>query len=213
MFEDALERTRDHSNPAQAPWREAAKRRRNLVSIAAQRFGASSMSKQRGFSFPEFVVVVALVVALAGVITPYVARDMSAEKNNTARTEVNRIASAVLQYMNDTQYPPTGDQGKPSFHWLAGPGHPPSNNAFNSGDSAALDEFFVKNTWAMAAWRGPYLDNPSEDPWGCHYIVNVDGFSNHAERVFVLSAGPNRTVETKPSDNEARGDDVAVVLR
>lgn len=171
------------------------------------------MSKTRGFTFPEFVAVVAVIVALAGVITPYVARDLDGTKHDEARNEVNRIASAILQYMNDTQYPPTGKDGRPSFHCLVGEGHSPTENVFRSGEQGSLDSIFTKNDWQTASWQGPYLDPVGADPWGSHYLVNVEGFWNHGERVFVLSAGPNRRIDTKPTDLEAGGDDIAIVIR
>lgn len=171
------------------------------------------MAQPRGFTFPEFVAVVAIVVAVAGVVTPYVARDFDDTKLATARSDVNRIASAVLQYMNDTQLPPTGERGAPVFHSLVSPGNPPVDNGFNSGDQTSLESIFATNDWRTESWQGPYLNGLGSDPWGCHYIVNVEGFVNHAERVFVLSAGPNRRVDSKPTDLEPSGDDIAIVIR
>jgi len=58
-------------------------------------------------------------------------------------------------------------------------------------------------------WNGPYMSKiPAADPWGDRYIVNI-GFSTsqgaakasfttgRRPAVFVISAGPNRTLDTK----------------
>ena len=58
-------------------------------------------------------------------------------------------------------------------------------------------------------WNGPYMSKvPAQDPWGDRYLVNI-GFATSqgsaganlpARRkpaVFVISAGPNRSIETK----------------
>lgn len=170
------------------------------------------MKRTPAFTFVELVVVVAVILALAGIITPYVSRDLSETKDRTAQSDVNRITSAINRYMNDTLLPPTGEQGKRSFHFLIGPGAPPVDNSFNSGDSAPLSAFFEHNTWNNVSWRGPYLEDVGADPWGCAYIVNVEGFWNHAERIFVISAGPDRKLETTPTDVEPKGDDVANII-
>jgi hypothetical protein len=60
------------------------------------------------------------------------------------------------------------------------------------------------------AWRGPYLLENPEDPWGNRFISNVKwlqpGATPHA--VWVLSAGPNRIIETTFSQATLAGDDI-----
>ena len=56
-------------------------------------------------------------------------------------------------------------------------------------------------------WAGPYLARlPRTDPWGNKYIVNVRELPT-GRAVLVLSAGPNRTIETSA---EQQGASVAV---
>lgn len=59
---------------------------------------------------------------------------------------------------------------------------------------------------AEHAWRGSYLPGPiGPDPWGTRYAVNVEflaralgaGPSGNVNDVFVVSAGPDRTVDTR----------------
>ena len=59
---------------------------------------------------------------------------------------------------------------------------------------------------AEHAWRGAYLPGPiGPDPWGTRYAVNVEflaralgaGPSGNVNDVFVISAGPDRVVDTR----------------
>lgn len=46
-------------------------------------------------------------------------------------------------------------------------------------------------------WKGPYLERVETDPWGNAYLVNIiHAKSTSTDALFVLSAGPNGTVET-----------------
>ncbi len=51
------------------------------------------------------------------------------------------------------------------------------------------------------AWRGPYIEQFRADPWGNAYLVNVEFVQPANEQgqtaTFVLSAGPNESVETE----------------
>ena len=81
-------------------------------------------------------------------------------------------------------------------------------------------------------WSGPYMDRlPKSDPWGSKFMINVQEFSTKHIRevhavagqplprrvVIVLSAGPNRQVETpseQPFENfQIFGDDIAYRIR
>jgi len=57
------------------------------------------------------------------------------------------------------------------------------------------------------------------DPWGKNYLVYVKGMhtahnygSNLPATGWVLSAGPNRTVDTKVSDAAPQNDDIGVIV-
>jgi hypothetical protein len=81
-------------------------------------------------------------------------------------------------------------------------------------------------------WNGPYADRlPKTDPWGSKYMINVQEFSTkhireiHAiagrplprRAVVVLSAGPNRQIETSSEQLFERfqvlGDDIVFRIR
>lgn len=67
-------------------------------------------------------------------------------------------------------------------------------------------------------WKGPYL-NPSADPWGNTYLANIIHCkSTSGDACFVLSAGPNGTVETsfditKTNTITPTNDDIIYVIK
>jgi type II secretory pathway pseudopilin PulG len=89
----------------------------------------------------------------------------------------------------------------------------PSNlaaNAYRTSSSMSVVGEFDPDSGALYnvehAWRGSYLPGPvGPDPWGTRYAVNVEflaralgaGPSGTANDVFVISAGPDRVVETR----------------
>ena len=166
----------------------------------------------RAFTLIEMVVVIAIVVALAGVLVPIVGSELDDSKKATAQNEVNRIATALTQYMKDTGCAPTGKNGQKEFHFLATKGEMPSGNEFSDGPRGKADDFLSTDRYASHDWHGPYLGESPSDPWGSAYLVNVHGFFNGKERVWVISAGPNRTLETAPKSTTLAGDDIGLFI-
>jgi prepilin-type N-terminal cleavage/methylation domain-containing protein len=166
----------------------------------------------KGFTLLEMIVVIAIIVAFAGVLVPVVRHELEGTRLATARSDVARLASAVNRYMTDTSYAPTGKNGAPRYHFLATSGRSPEANSFASGGSGSTVDFLERNTTGTAEWRGPYVMDLGPDPWGSCYLINTHGFFTARERVWVLSAGPNRRVETRPKDDQPQGDDIAVIL-
>lgn len=169
--------------------------------------------RDEGFTLIEMVVVVAIIIALAGILVPVVSNELDETKKATAQAAVNRIATAVTQYLKDTSFPPSGQNGALTYHYLYNnAGTTPANNPFASGSAARLEDFLSRNRYGTTNWKGPYLQESAADPWNCRYLVNTHGFFVNNERAWVLSAGPNRTVDTLPNDMKPRGDDIAVFL-
>jgi type II secretory pathway pseudopilin PulG len=89
----------------------------------------------------------------------------------------------------------------------------PSNvaaNAYRTATSMSVATEFDPDSGALYnaehAWRGSYLPGPiGPDPWGTRYAVNVEflarapgvGPSGNVNDVFVISAGPDRVIDTR----------------
>ena len=166
----------------------------------------------RGFTLIEMIVVVAIIVALAGVLVPIVTNELDDAKKSSAQATVNRLATALTQYMKDTGFAPTGKNGLKEFHFLASKGDLPTQNDFAEGAVRSTDDFLTNDTFSVRNWRGPYLAETPSDPWGSAYLVNVNGFFNGKERVWVISAGPNRTLETGAKSTTLGGDDIGLFI-
>ncbi len=105
----------------------------------------------------------------------------------------------------------------------------PSNaaaNAYRTASSMSVVGQFDPDGGALFnaehAWRGAYMAGPiGPDPWGTRYAVNVEflaralgaGPSGNVNDVVVVSAGPDRVVDTQfDVDGATGGSDVLYVL-
>jgi len=62
-------------------------------------------------------------------------------------------------------------------------------------------------------WDGPYLMRFKSDPWGHKYICNIgDVRPGQSGPIWVISAGPDGILDTKPSRYELRNDDIGILL-
>lgn len=85
-----------------------------------------------------------------------------------------------------------------------------------SGDDAGeLSDQLVGNapgypTDGRFAWKGPYVEDLVADPWGNAYLVNAENLRPaQDEAAYVISAGPNETIETAFEISRTSGDVVA----
>lgn len=160
----------------------------------------------------ELVIILAIIVGLAGVVIPIVSQEVQDSKKSSAIADLNRVATALNQYIKDTLYFPTGNMGSTKYHFLHTDGDLPAENVFASGESCHVDRFLASSEYGGARWKGPYLNSVSCDPWGGAYIVNVQGFFNPGERAMVLSAGPDRLLATPPTALSPEGDDLMLLI-
>jgi prepilin-type N-terminal cleavage/methylation domain-containing protein len=182
--------------------------------------------RTRGFTLIELTVVLAVIVTLALVLTPSIANFINDSRVVKARNDCQTIASGITQFWRDTGYFPlwkiaqNGGPGLPAnrVQVLASRGNPPLEDVptlWTTGVQGGLAEQLVNNTPGYAlktptsqfGWNGPYFSSDiGADPWGNRYLVNIGLIdtspgaataSGQAKlAVWVLSAGPNGTIET-----------------
>ena len=129
-----------------------------------------------------------------------------------ALADAQRIAVGILRFAGDTGKAPTSASSGEEFSFLHGPGLLPAAEEWVQGKGEPLSTFLLQNGSGIPSWKGPYLRNLSQDPWGRAYLANVRSLtSGDRERLWVISAGPNGRVDTRPSDSTIGGDDVGVV--
>lgn len=203
--------------------------------------------RARGFTLIELTVVLAVIVTLALVLTPSIANFINDARVAKARNDCQTLSSAIFQFYRDTGFfplwkvAPNGGPGLPAnrLQVLASLGNPPLEDVptpWSIGATGGLAEqlvnnapgYILKTPASQFGWNGPYFSiDIGADPWGNRYLVNIGlidlspgaaTISGQQKRaVWVLSAGPNGTIETpfsQPILNAVvGGDDIAVRIQ
>ncbi|MCA9322674.1 MAG: type II secretion system protein GspG [Planctomycetes bacterium] len=176
--------------------------------------------RDRGFSIVETVLAVCLLVSLAALVAPGLVADPKDGDAGAAMAECRDIGAALLRYQRHTGMNPCGFAGAAGYTWLQGPGAAPSFASLPKGEVGHLEWFLIRNQMGGGkAWTGPYLDDLREDPWGRRYVVYVRawwpddaGQGDLGQQAWVLSAGPDGIVQTRPDDLVPAGDDVGLTM-
>ncbi|MDO8127119.1 MAG: type II secretion system protein GspG [Candidatus Brocadiales bacterium] len=176
-----------------------------------------------GFTLIEIVIVLAIIAVLAGILAPTLTRYVGDARTRKAEADTRNIAAAIGKFHSDTGLWPvwvsgtdtTADAAKKDIllsKTVELPDVGTTGWALNT--SVIVDgilQQLIENkpssqsanaypTTGKRAWRGPYLERDEEDPWGHPYMVNVKFLQpaniEGTKPVFVLSAGPNKLVET-----------------
>ena len=209
--------------------------------------GGGANRRAMGFTLIELTVVLAVIVTLALVLTPSIANFINDSRVAKARNDCQTVASAIFQFYRDTGFFPLwkiaqqGGAGLPAskVQLLASRGNLPLEDVptlWSTGAVGGLAEQLVNNApgytlktpISQFGWNGPYFSNDiGSDPWGNRYLVNIGlidtspGAATLSGRgklaVWVLSAGPNGTIETPFTlpilSATAGGDDIAIRIQ
>lgn len=187
---------------------------------------ATSGQSPSGFTLIELTVVLAVIVTLALILTPSIANTINDSRVARARADCQYIGSAIESFYRDNGFFPqwttsqAGGPGLPQLklQLLVTAGNAPLEDQISpwtTGLSGMLADQLLVNAPGYAlrtatsqfGWNGPYLSSDlRSDPWGNHYVVNVGlidlsaGVQTQSGQlkaaVWVLSAGPNGTIET-----------------
>jgi prepilin-type N-terminal cleavage/methylation domain-containing protein len=189
--------------------------------------------QDRGFSMMELVVVLAVIAILATLITPIITSYIDKAKINKATNDVRNLATALNQFSNDTKLFPifTAPAQVPNgtvYETLASEGLDPAQASgitgwinSNEGSIRALlnENSLLLATSGRNGWNGPYTGGVGEDPWGSKYLVTARALRPGSNlTAFVLSAGPNRSIETALDQTRGTtftigGDDIVSIVR
>jgi len=107
------------------------------------------MSRFKGFTLLELLVVIVIIGLLAGYVAPRYFGQVGKSEVQVARAQLDSLEKPLDQYRLDTRHYPTAEQG--------------------------LDALVNKPT-NEASWSGPYLKKAvPADPWGHPYVYRVPG--------------------------------------
>jgi len=195
--------------------------------------------RTKGFTLIELAVVLAVIAVLAAVLTPIVTNYIEQARVARAMADARLIADAIRLYQRDVgAYPifdstaeQIADDPGAADQFIVGPadGSTPtagmaawaSNVATTTLTSYLNSNYLGRSTGAAlgkAGFRGPYLGSLEADPWGNRYYVTAANLTNDSTNwAFVISAGPNGSLETSPTIPRNAtltpgGDDVVVAV-
>jgi general secretion pathway protein G len=107
------------------------------------------MSKSRGFTLLELLVVIVIVGLLAGYVAPRYFGQVGKSEVQVARAQIESLDKALDQYRLDLRRYPSAEQGL---------------------------EALVNKSSTETNWSGPYLKKAvPNDPWGRPYVYRVPG--------------------------------------
>jgi general secretion pathway protein G len=111
---------------------------------------APAVSRRRGFTLLELLVVLVVMGMLAAIVTPQVMSMMSGAKSNAANLQIEAITTALNYYQIDVGNYPTQEQGLASL---------------------------IKRPADAQIWRGPYIRKAQHllDPWKRPYLYRTPG--------------------------------------
>jgi prepilin-type N-terminal cleavage/methylation domain-containing protein len=182
-------------------------------------------ARGNGFTLIELTVVLAVIVTLALILTPSIANFINDANTARSRSDTQTLGAAVVQFYKDTGVFPqwsasqNGGAGTPAnkVDLLISPGNVPASaqqTLWITGKSDTVTNQLIANAPGYSVrtatsgfgWNGPYLPGIGADAWGNRYMVNVgllDATTGQQaagggvkSAVWVLSAGPNGTIET-----------------
>jgi general secretion pathway protein G len=107
------------------------------------------MSRFKGFTLLELLVVIVIIGLLAGYVAPRYFGQVGKSEVQVARAQIDSLEKALDQYRLDTRHFPSAEQG--------------------------LDALTSKPA-NETSWSGPYLKKAvPADPWGRPYVYRVPG--------------------------------------
>lgn len=186
-------------------------------------------SRSRGFTLIEIIVILAVISILVAILTPTVLKYIDEAREDRAKEDVKSISAMLNDLIKDTgQYP--GNKLESGNTFLCGPGNVGLTGGQTWGTSTTCEDLanhLVTNSPGTSAtsddypsgsgkfrWKGPYITNLSEDPWGNAYQVNADDLKGgNTDPVWVISAGPDATFQTATTATTLSSDDIGVRIK
>lgn len=188
----------------------------------------SSQLGNPGFTLVEVIVILSVISILVAIVTPTVLKYIAEAQQSRAEEDVRALSLVLNDLIKDTgQFPGTKLPTGKTF--LCGPGTKVGGSwgdATKCGDltlhlitndpneDATPDSTGDYRTTGRRKFKGPYVQNLNEDPWGNSYQINATTLiSGNTSPTWVISAGPDGIIDTATTATSLGGDDLGVRLK
>ena len=182
-----------------------------------------TLKNKNGFTLIEIIVVLAVIAALAAVLTPMVINYIADANLRRAEADVKAIGAAMGALLKDTSVYPGDAASGSSIIYLVSDGtlpDDPGGGAISAATDTLYDHLMVNNrgypTTGKREWKGPYLESLDADSYGISYLVYMENFKKGSTfkdaTSWVLSAGPDKTLDTTGSTSTS-GDDIGYRIK
>jgi general secretion pathway protein G len=177
------------------------------------------VGNEKGFTLIEVIVVSAIIAILVGILVPILFKEIDESRITRAAADVKSISTAMIVFRKDTAVWPTMDQNcQPNATLLSGAGNMPSNLAamgYDTSSQSSYDSHFALDPVGCYGqmWKGPYMAMVTADPWGNSYVTNANSFAVAGQPVWIISAGPNKLIETPANSTSLIGDDIGIRMK
>ena len=182
----------------------------------------------KGFTLVEIIVILAVISILVAILTPTVLKYIDEARGDRAGEDVKSISAMINDLIKDTgKYPgnklesgntflcSTGNVGLSGQTWGTTANCEDLANHLvvnNPGDTASTGDNYPST--GKFRWKGPYITNLSEDPWGNGYQINASTLvGGNTSVTWVISAGPDGTFQTSVTSTSLSGDDLGVRIK
>lgn len=178
---------------------------------------ARSTGNEGGFTLVEVIVVAGIIAILAGILVPLILKEIDEARITRAHADIRSMSASILIFRKDTgKWPNMDGACNPLATFVYGDGALPAGLAAQGYDqttSVSLDDYLTTDAAGCygVRWKGPYLAHTAADPWGNAYFINAGNFAAGGA-VWILSAGPDGTVDTPASAAALANDDVGILV-
>jgi len=180
-----------------------------------------------GFTLIEIIVILAVISILVAILTPTVLKYLDEARSDRAQNDVGNISAMLNDLIKDTGQFPGAHLGTGKTFLCSGTGTIAGGSFGGTTTNCEnLENHLVTNSPGNATttddypstgkfrWKGPYITNLSEDPWGNAYEINASTLvGGNTSVTWVISAGPNGTFDTSPTATTISGDDIGVRIK